>query len=562
MLKVTGIWARETANGYELRYASAKLRRMWEHVATATGEAWRLMEGNWHDLAEAMHETGVKECDRNIVPDDEHGWFWIPDDCWEQVGVGGFDGVNVPSAMQQERVGQMAGALKRVDSFVGWTDDGKGGFTIGQEPVDVPEPAKEPVAEPEPVTVEIPAVEPDSVESHGTVVATSDTVREITIPDGVKVRDVPELAGYARRRAFADNMGRKLGYVCWGEAGITLAFRSRYEQGSDVEFENAMRAFAATLDKDTVAPVSKSDTPKVKPVDGRSRDERIKELQDGLNASILALQDSDKWLAYLDFMRKFHEYSFKNQLLIAVQLGPNASLIAGYRQWQERGRQVRKGEKAALIMAPFTYAVKDTDGKPILDDDGRKIHRTYFRFVPVFDISQTDSIDAKNNAAESVLFASVSKADETRVYERVESWLKHEGWTVKVDDSLGPQLHGFTRASEKLIAVNGKDGDGMRACTLVHEAAHAVLQTRLDDPAHKDYKGHRGLAETEAESVAYVVCGLLGLDTSESSITYIGGWSEFSAETLGKAADNVSKAVNLIMDGVEVRAADKLAKAA
>jgi hypothetical protein len=50
---------------------------------------------------------------------------------------------------------------------------------------------------------------------------------------------------------------------------------------------------------------------------------------------------------------------------------------AGFRKWQELGRQVRKGETSIKIMAPHTYKG--------MDDEGNEETRVYFRAVAVFD---------------------------------------------------------------------------------------------------------------------------------------------------------------------------------
>lgn len=55
-----------------------------------------------------------------------------------------------------------------------------------------------------------------------------------------------------------------------------------------------------------------------------------------------------QWLAYLEFVSAFRRDRFNNLLLIAAQC-PHATRVAGYRKWQEAGRQVRKGERAFLL---------------------------------------------------------------------------------------------------------------------------------------------------------------------------------------------------------------------
>ena len=63
------------------------------------------------------------------------------------------------------------------------------------------------------------------------------------------------------------------------------------------------------------------------------------------------LFESEKYKAYLSTMSKFHNYSFNNTLLIAMQK-PEATLVAGYKAWQKNfERHVNKGEKAIRILA-------------------------------------------------------------------------------------------------------------------------------------------------------------------------------------------------------------------
>ena len=98
-------------------------------------------------------------------------------------------------------------------------------------------------------------------------------------------------------------------------------------------------------------------------------------LQDGLSEFV----SSDGWQRYLRKQAAFHTYSFRNVMLILSQ-NPDATHCAGYRAWQQVGRQFRKGETGLLILAPMVFKRGD-------DDDD-----TYVRFkvTTTFDISQTD----------------------------------------------------------------------------------------------------------------------------------------------------------------------------
>ena len=128
--------------------------------------------------------------------------------------------------------------------------------------------------------------------------------------------------------------------------------------------------------------------------------ERMKEITDRLETGIQQLFDSDRYKAYLTTMAKFHNYSFNNTLLIAMQGG---QLVAGFNKWKDTfHRTVKKGEKGIKILAPAPYKVKqkmeklDEQGKPILDKDGKPLteEKTVqipaFKVVSVFDVSQTE----------------------------------------------------------------------------------------------------------------------------------------------------------------------------
>ena len=47
-----------------------------------------------------------------------------------------------------------------------------------------------------------------------------------------------------------------------------------------------------------------------------------------------------------------------------------------------------------------------------------------------------------------------------------------------------------------------------------------------------EYIEHRGIKETEAESVAYIVAGTLGLDTRAYSVGYVAQWSQADTTSL------------------------------
>ena len=58
----------------------------------------------------------------------------------------------------------------------------------------------------------------------------------------------------------------------------------------------------------------------------------------------------------------------------------------------------------------------------------------------------------------------------------------------------------------------------------------------------------RDLAEIEAESVAFVVCNALGVDTASYSLAYVAGWSGSDLDVVRSTADRVVGAARRILD--------------
>ena len=150
------------------------------------------------------------------------------------------------------------------------------------------------------------------------------------------------------------------------------------------------------------AAVLTAEAPQPQPVipidlNGKNNAERMKEITDRLEAGIQALFESEQYKAYLTAMSKFHNYSFNNTLLIAMQGG---QLVAGYNKWRDDfHRNVKRGEKGIKILAPAPYKVKkevpklDEQGKPVMDKDGKPLTEVQetqvpaFKIVSVFDVS-------------------------------------------------------------------------------------------------------------------------------------------------------------------------------
>ena len=136
--------------------------------------------------------------------------------------------------------------------------------------------------------------------------------------------------------------------------------------------------------------------------DAKTEKQKVKEITDKLEEGLKELFGSEKYKSYLSTMSKFHNYSFNNTLLIALQR-PDATLVAGYQAWQKNfNRHVNKGERGIRILAPAPYKIKEerdkldpVTGEVMLDKDGMpqteevEVKIPAFRAVSVFDVKQT-----------------------------------------------------------------------------------------------------------------------------------------------------------------------------
>lgn len=266
-------------------------------------------------------------------------------------------------------------------------------------------------------------------------------------------------------------------------------------------------------------------------------------LQESIAGQVEELRSSDQWERFLAFAQSFHNYSINNVLLILGQR-PTASRVAGFRQWQAKGRQVRKGEKAIKI---FGFRQKKTEPADDTrttgaEDEGEVI--TYFPMLSVFDIDQTDPVDPDDDP--SNLAHPLTGADELGIAQAATEWLTEQGWTV-TREPIGRQVHGYTHPETRRVVIEETLSPAHAAKTTLHEAAHVILHAEED---RAEYVEHRGIKETEAESVAYVVAGILGLDTAAYSIGYVAGWSHCETETIKDTAARVLRAAHSLAEAI------------
>ena len=284
-------------------------------------------------------------------------------------------------------------------------------------------------------------------------------------------------------------------------------------------------------------------TPQQKEAARAARAEKVEQMHDELSAAVDALMQSGRWLRWLDFLGSFHRYSFNNTMLIQVQC-PHATQVAGFKAWQAKGRQVRKGEKGIRIFGKPFRLVSETD--EATGETTRKAIKCPPPVVSVFDISQTDPIEGVEQLTAPV--AQLQGDDHAALYERISEWMTGQGWTVTREQIPGESNGYCTVDGTRRIVVDADLSDAHAAKTAIHEAAHAILHT--DDEGTLTTEPDQATRELEAESVAYVVAALHDLDTSDYSVGYLASWSGGQADTIKVTAVRVQEAVHLIADAL------------
>ena len=263
---------------------------------------------------------------------------------------------------------------------------------------------------------------------------------------------------------------------------------------------------------------------KLLPIQGKDMDSIMQNLETG----IAELFTSERYQEYLKTMSKFHNYSFNNTLLIAMQR-PDATLVTGYRNWQSMGRQVKKGEKGITIIAPAPIkrkkeqTVLDQDQKPVIGPDRKpkteevEITLPCFKAITVFDIEQTTGEPIQTLAPE-ILTAAVEDFDLF-----LQAIREISPVPIRFDAIEG-SANGYYHNLNKEIVIKKDMSQSQTLKTAIHETAHARLHDR-EIMESQGIEKDRLTKEVEAESVAYCVCSAFELDTSEYSFPYIAGWS-------------------------------------
>ncbi len=398
-------------------------------------------------------------------------------------------------------------------------------------------------------------------------------------PSGNLTPSTSDIQTTARMQELGELMGISLvDHIITGRDGNYYSFRDKGEfpdsrirfstRVEDIDLTKGMVTEAIapyeevtdTKEKDNVRDIPTVQTATIPlPVQGKDMDSIMQSLESGVEE----LFTSNRYQEFLKTMAKFHNYSFNNTMLIAMQR-PDATLVTSYKNWQSMGRQVMKGEKGITIIAPAPYKkmkekeVLDENQRPIMGTDGKpkteqvEVTVPHFKAVTVFDIAQTSGEPIQTLAPE-LLTAAVQDFDSF-----MQAIQKISPVPIRFDEIDG-NANGYYHNADKEIVIKKGLSESQTLKTAIHETVHAKLHDK-EIMESLGVEKDRLTKEVEAESVAYCVCSSFGLDTSDYSFPYIAGWSssremkEMKAsmdvirKTAGEMIDQLTEELEIILE--------------
>ncbi|WP_341932152.1 PBECR4 domain-containing protein [Streptococcus pluranimalium] len=284
-------------------------------------------------------------------------------------------------------------------------------------------------------------------------------------------------------------------------------------------------------------PTNASDNDMTRKAEDNQRDVTLSEmikakntvaLNQHLQEGIKNYFDSDAYKQYLDGMAHFNNYSSRNIQLIKSQL-PEATMVASFNEWKKRNGSVNRGEKAIYIQAPVSVIRKDKKGNPILDPTtGEKETITYFKPVPVFDVSQVSPQQGKElNIPKMVgdIPEQLDKSYYQNIYRSLRDISQNENH-VSIRFREIEKEDGFYNPNTNDIVIKKGMSYERTLSTLIHEIAHSELHNNQSLTERFGGQLTRSTKELQAESIAYVVSSHLGFDTSQESFPYLASWSK------------------------------------
>ena len=247
---------------------------------------------------------------------------------------------------------------------------------------------------------------------------------------------------------------------------------------------------------------------------------RIQEQKELLESAVKQLTTSEGWANFVKFGRRnLGRLSLNNALLIWSQRR-DATVVWGEKQWNKQKVNVLPGAQKIKYFAPsgFFY-LKDKDGNPLLDANGKQQRRMFYRVVIGYDVKDTDAPESDVTA-----MVELDGDDMFDMAAGLERWARELGYGVRYEE-LSDGSHGYVDDRTWNIVIEKNLSGNAIVRTLVHELFHVFGNIN-----YTDYD--RATAEVLVESATVMTLGILGYDVSEASVPYIATWSDGSLEAL------------------------------
>jgi hypothetical protein len=274
--------------------------------------------------------------------------------------------------------------------------------------------------------------------------------------------------------------------------------------------------------------------------------DRLAAAHQALSDAIANVITSEDWQQLLRISQSFHRYSPNNQLLLAAQ-GADG-LVASFNTWKQIPAvdgnvcRVRKGETAMRVYAPIRTTRREVDQETGDEIVERSVVR--FKLVPVF--HQGQLVAPPDMPVQPKLL--VGDEPPAYLWDAVAAQIDAAGFRLERGALDGPGgANGVTSYLDKRVVVRDDLPPAQALKTQIHELAHVMLHAPDDRPDGMS----RDLVEVEAESVAFVVCDMLGVDSASYSIPYVANWAGGELDRVRSTAERVLGAARQIVAGLE-----------
>jgi hypothetical protein len=204
-----------------------------------------------------------------------------------------------------------------------------------------------------------------------------------------------------------------------------------------------------------------------------------------------------------------------------------------YRGWQGSDGRLVKGARSFAVLAPVPHRLSGEEAaacatagqRPAYDAQGRPAMVVRgFRLERVFRYEDTTGEALPQEQA----FSYGTGDTPTGAWEALAALVERHGFQLTAEPEPNGG-RGHTNYPDRIVNVDPSYPLAERVHILVHELGHIRC-------GHQERRTiSRAQRETEAESVAFIVCTVLGLDVADPATVYAGSWTDGDAGTITAA---------------------------